>query len=511
MSRQPNILLILSDQHAADVAGYAGDLVVRTQNLDALAAESVQLSSAVCAAPVCTPSRISMLTGKEPHHANVWEGHWPVFPEHLTWPGHFAAHGYRTCLVGKMHVGGKDQMFGFQHRPYGDLRHGVSHQPEPVDLFPGYDHVESAGATEISESMLQDVVVTRETLSFALEHGDKEPETPWFICASYGRPHSPLTAPGRYLRRYRDRVPPVPTPERTTEPYAECCREAEGGVGLSEEQEQLGREAYYACVDFLDDCVGEMLDGLDKAGMLGNTIVIYASDHGEMAGNHGLWGKVVYYDESVRVPLLMRGPGIAPGERVCDAPVSLMDLFPTTCALAGLPVPEGLDGVDQSEILANPASERRPRSYAPSSYYFYVRCIGKDWDRIKADGRSAMRLLRSTEWKYVDIQGGRPLLFDLVNDPRELINLADDPQHAERLVAMQQAWSEGFSWEAANQTMLEDRVRVDQYRSGVRPSTPNQYVLGDGRMFDAEESLYGARWLNIREGITGGIIPQRLG
>ena len=300
MNPRPNILFLLSDQHAADVAGYAGDLVVRTQNLDALAARSVQLTSAVCASPVCTPSRISILTGKEPHHANAWEGHWPVFPEHVTWPGHFAAHGYRTCLVGKMHVGGKDQMFGFQHRPYGDLRHGVSHQPEPIDLFPGYDHVESAGVTEIPESLLQDVVVTRETLSFVLEHADREPDTPWFVCASYSRPHPPLTAPGRYLRRYRDRVPAAPTAEQTSEPYARRCWEAEGAAGLDEAQEKLGREAYYGCVDFLDDCIGELLDGLNKAGMLENTVVIYTSDHGEMAANHGLWGKV---DSFVKTPV----------------------------------------------------------------------------------------------------------------------------------------------------------------------------------------------------------------
>jgi len=159
---RPNILWLLTDQHSPRISGFAGDSVVRTQNLDALAKRSVQFDSAVCASPVCTPSRISMLTGKEPHRCSGWNNHWPIFPEHLTWPGHFAENGYRTCLVGKMHLGGRNQMAGFQHRPYGDLRHGVGHQPEPMRFFPGYPFVRSAGATEIPESLLQDVVVSRE-------------------------------------------------------------------------------------------------------------------------------------------------------------------------------------------------------------------------------------------------------------------------------------------------------------------------------------------------------------
>ena len=509
MGQRPNILFIFSDQHAASVSGFAGDSIVQTQNLDALASRSVRFSSAVCAAPVCTPSRISMLTAKEPHNAGAWEGHWPVFPEHVTWPAHLAAHGYRTCLVGKMHVGGADQMFGFQHRPYGDLRHGVSHQPEPIDMFPAYNHVESAGKTQIPESLLQDVVVTRETLAFLLEHQDREPETPWFVCASYSRPHSPITAPSRYLNRYKGQVSEPQVTEQPVEPYARRCWEAEGAANLTVEQVALGREAYYACVDFLDDCIGELLGGLEKAGMLENTIVIYSSDHGEMAGNHGLWGKVVYYDDSVCVPLLMSGPGIAGGQ-VASGAISLMDLFPTTCVLAGLPIPEGLDGVDQSEVLQDPGAAP-PREYAPSAYYFYGRCIELNWDPIEADGRSAMRLIRSKEWKYVEVQGGESMLFDLVNDSHETRNLAGDADYAEQLAAMQRAWSRGFSWEAANKALHEDRARYPQFKLGVKPTSPNQYVLSDGRMFDAEESLYGVRWLHVPEGITGGMIPQRRG
>ena len=172
MSNQPNILLIMTDEHHRDVAGFAGDDIVQTENLDRLAARSVQFNNATCSNPVCTPSRMTMLTGLEAHRCAAWSNHWIIFPERTTWPEHFAAHGYRTALVGKMHFGGRDQMQGFQHRPYGDLRHGLGHQPEPLTMFPGYHQALSAGISEIPESLMQDVVVTRETLAFLLEHQD---------------------------------------------------------------------------------------------------------------------------------------------------------------------------------------------------------------------------------------------------------------------------------------------------------------------------------------------------
>lgn len=188
MVKRPNILLILTDEHAAPVAGFAGDTVVQTQSLDRLATEGMRFDATTCTSPVCTPSRISMLTGKEVHRCAGWSNHWAIFPEHLTWPRHFANHGYMTGLVGKMHYGGRDQLQGFQHRPYGDFRHGLGHQPEPLSMYPAYDNPESAGVAEIPESLLQDVIVTREALALLLEHHDQSPEVPWFVCASYGRP-----------------------------------------------------------------------------------------------------------------------------------------------------------------------------------------------------------------------------------------------------------------------------------------------------------------------------------
>lgn len=507
---RPNILVIMTDQHDPNITGYAGNSVVRTEALDALAGKSICFDNAITPSPLCTPARMCMMTGKEPQNCAAWNNHWAIFPEHTTWPSHFAAYGYRTCLVGKMHFGGRDQMQGFQDRPYGDLQHGLGHQPDPLSMYPGYGAARSAGVTEIPESLLQDVIVTRETLSYILEHEAGPAPQPWFVCASYSRPHPPFTAPGRYLSRYRDQVPPPEQGgEPSEEPYARG--RASGHADLSGEEIKLGREGYYACVDFVDDCIGELLAGLESAGALENTIVIYTCDHGDMLGNHGIWGKAVYFDRAVRIPLLISGPGIAGDGRHVTHPVSLIDLYPTTCALAGIPIPEGLDGRDFSGVLATPDTAASPREGAFSMFCQYAVLLRDSPSVAENEPHRAWRLVRTDRWKCVEVEGGATLLFDLQNDPEEVNNLAGEPACAETLESLRGLLHRNFTWSAVHEQLQADRARLPEFKSGRKPGFPNQYRLPDGREFDAEASLYGVRWLPIQPGSIGGFIPQQYG
>jgi choline-sulfatase len=522
MAKAPNVLLIMTDQHTANVAGYRGDNIVATQNLDRLASQSVDFTSAVTPSPVCTPARMCMLTGKEPYNCSAWQNHWVLFPEHKTWPQHFADYGYSTALIGKMHFGGKNQMNGYQHRPYGDLRHGLGHQAEPLKYFPAYGGAQSAGVTEIPESLNSDVVTTREAIAYLLEHKASTPDTPWFTTVSYSRPHPPFTAPGRYVNKYKDRFS-VPTGYYTArnrlEPYARELSEINRFQELSENTVTRGQEGYYACVDFVDDCIGELLDTLDREGMLENTYVIYTSDHGEMLGDHGLWAKAVYFENAIRIPLLIRGPGIeAPGQKM-DDPISLIDLFPTLCGLTDLPRPEGIDGVDFSSRLLHPQETLPPREYMESMFFKYgTRIIGGNFrhyvgENGEAKPGSAMRLLRNREWKYVDIEGSEPLLFHIATDPEEKHNLAGKEQYAPRLREMQKRLHDTITWEEIHHRLQSDKERVPEFFSGQKPTTPNQYMLPDGRVFDAEKELYDARWLFFDPDVAhgGGIIPQMFG
>ncbi|MDW3216768.1 MAG: sulfatase-like hydrolase/transferase [Ilumatobacteraceae bacterium] len=505
VSKRPNVLLVMTDEHHAQVSGYAGDPVVETGCLDRLASRSVAFDRATCAGPVCTPSRMSMLTGREPHRCAGWSNHWVIFPERVTWPAHFAEHGYRTALIGKMHFGGRDQMQGFQSRPYGDLRHGLGHQPDPLSMFPGYAHTASAGTTEVPVSMLQDVVVSRETREFIVEHADTTPEQPWFVCASYSRPHAPLTTPGRYQRRYSGRVPAAAgtSADGLIEQFARNRVHA-----VSEAQSLRAREAYYACVDFVDDCIAELIEPLERDGLLDDTIVIYTSDHGEMLGLHSVWGKQLYHQASVGVPLLISGPGLPAGTGRSD-PISLIDLFPTTCGLVGLPIPSDVDGTDLSGSLLGDANAPT-RQYTASAAYRYGIRIAHDATEESAP-HEAWRCVQDGEWKYVEVERGARLLFNFVDDPCETDNLVDQPEHGERVERMRGWLYESFGWEDVHEQLRSDRDRVPDHLSGLQPSTPNQYMLPDGRTFDAEGGLYGARWLPIPEGADAGIIPQQFG
>ncbi len=206
----------------------------------------------------------------------------------------------------------------------------------------------------IPESMQQDRVVTQESLAWLLEHTDRNSDQPWFFAASYYRPHFPLTAPGRYIRKYQAmNLPYPPLPEGYPDalhPHDDFIVRDFNLTQFSPAQLQRALEAYYASVDYVDDLIGLLLDGLDKAGCLENTCIVYTADHGDMAGEHGLWWKRTYYEASARVPLLIRGPGL-PQQAAIDTPVELVDLFPTLCDWAQIDTPDGLDGESLVPLL----------------------------------------------------------------------------------------------------------------------------------------------------------------
>lgn len=481
-SDHPNILFLLSDQHNPRIAGFAGDSKARTRNLDRIAESGLRFDSAYCQTPLCVPSRISMLTGLYSHKCSAWANSSVLYPEHLTFAEYLARHGYATALVGKMHLRRPFFMGGFEHRPYGDLiiDKFCFHQPDPVETWDGRwcSHKTGrfpwAGASQIPESLLADGVVTRESLAFVLEHTDLHPDQPWFLCASYGRPHFPFTAPGRYFRRAvadPPALPPRPAgyPEGL-HPHERYIVDDFHIYDFPDDVQQRTLAAYYACLDYLDDCIGELIDGLDRAGLLENTYVVYASDHGEMAGEHGMWSKRSYYDASARVPLVIRGPGIPQGG-VVSTPVELVDLFPTFCEMAGVPAPEGLDG---ESLLSTSRSKRVARS-----------------EFLPENRAVAFRMARDERWKYVEFPDSPPVLFDLLDDPGETVNLLgsggdvpDAPLDDLRAVA-----SAGLSWERIDEIRAEESARRPR-QSGSTPHGPVQYMLRDGRVVDADVFLY---------------------
>jgi choline-sulfatase len=501
---RPNVLLIVSDEHNHAVSGFSGDKLVQTPNLDAIADRGIRFDNAFCQSPVCTPSRMSFLTGKNIRNCGVWNNHWVLRPEHRSMADSFSDSGYATCLVGKMHFGGGLQYHGFQQRPYGDLKHGLGHQPDPIDMFPNSGGVLHAGPSEIPESLQQEVVVSVESAAWIENHIAEKPEQPWFVCASYNKPHAPLVCPPRYFNRYLGKVPSVWIDDRDVgakHPFVVTHRRKLGLDKITPEQNDRARAAYWGAVNFLDDCIGMMLDRLDSAGVLDNTLVVYLSDHGDMIGNHGLWWKAIFYDESIRVPFIMAGPGIEAG-RVEKGLAALTDLYPTLCSLAGVQGPESIDGVDLTPLL----KDGTPcRDHIISEYYGMGVVTHAEG---KAPSGNNMRMIRTEKHKYVNTPDQGDFLFDLESDPEEFENRIDDRYYASHVAQLKNRLCGNVSWKMISEQMISDKEKAARYRSGLRPTTPNQYQMADGRTFDAESSLYDARWLEAGgEGIAG-IIPQ---
>lgn len=499
MAKQPNILFLLSDQHSyrcfshLDPSGEGEP--VHTPTLDGLAARATVFHQTYCQVAVCTASRICMLTGLSPMRSGGWTLYSYLKPGNQTLPGTFAAAGYSTCLVGKMHLGGNRQFVGFQHRPYGDLIGRAGHQIEPlaeIADFWGFVRQRryNASVTEIPESLLQEQVVVRETVAFLREQRHANPDQPWFLCASFSRPHWPVTAPRRHFERYwPDNVTLSkvgPTGDAIDHPIVRRKVAMVPSYQFDQEMMLRRRAGYFACVDYLDEILGDLLSLLDRDGLLENTIIVYASDHGELAGEHGLWDKDIWPEASVRTPWLVQLPAHRRGDQSparLQTPVSLADLYPTLCGLVGVPAPADLEGVDLSAAIR---TGQEP-THGPVEI---VNCIWPEQHHY---------VLRDGRYKYVHCHEPMPdLLFDLENDPLEQTDLLrhGEPEHSAIAARLRQMIDERWDFAAADEQQARDQAEAEANALPVelqrlpRSVSGNLYLMSDQRLVAAETPLY---------------------
>ena len=405
----------MSDEHDPAVSGCYGHPLVQTPNLDRLAAEGVLFENAYCNNPICVPSRMSFLTGKYASDVNVFDNGSPLASDIPTFAHYLEASGYDTTLCGRMHMIGPDRLHGFGQRLLDDKNEWVDLRQGPVRT-PQARRGSNSHVTECGPGpprwLDYDRTVTDLSERFLRDKAGNQSESPWCLVSSFMYPHFPLFSPQEYLDLY--------PPDRIDLP--------EMGAELLENQhpaiqqlryffrndrpypEGLTRTAlasYFALVTLTDEHIGRLLSIVDNSPLQENTVVIYVSDHGEMAGQHGIWQKQCFYESSVRVPLVARGPHFAQDARV-ESNVSLVDIMPTLLDLADTPIPNDLRG---RSLLPSLRGNTLPDDVVIAEYH--------------AQGMlSAGYMAKKGNFKYNHYVDLPPQLFDLAADPNEHTNLA---------------------------------------------------------------------------------------
>lgn len=480
MPTKPNLLVIMSDQHNPKVMGCAGDPVVRTPNLDALAERGTRFTNAYCPAPLCVPSRMSFMTSRYPGDQRVWSNRCYLAGNIPTFAHGLSIAGYETVLCGRMHFEGFDQRHGFEKAIVGDFT--VQHpgtqgtflisSPGQLGKDLGNATGQSRRAVEIAgpgRTSIQayDEAVARGARAYLKGRKD---ERPFCLVVGFYGPHCPFVCPKDLYHEYYDKVKVPKMPEGYFEqvhPFVRQWRSNRGVEDITEEEARKARAGYYGMVTFTDQRVGEIMEGLDESGLGDDTLVIYTSDHGDMIGDHGLWWKSNFYEGSAGIPMIAVGPGRAAEGRTTDRIVNLTDIGTTLLelgeaepapftrgrSLLGLLDPDGegvMDGPDET---------------------FCENGTGRG-DRVS-------RMIRSGPWKLNHYHGyDTPQLFNIEDDPGELRDLAGDPAHCavrdELLQKVLRNW-DGDAIEKELERGVQDYGVISRWGRTVRPSTPDHW------------------------------------
>ncbi len=461
-STPPNILLLMSDQHTAALMGCAGAPFVRTPVMDRLAAEGVRFSNAYCAHPHCVPSRAALMTGLQTYKIPCYDNGSTFRSDLPTW-AHMLRHaGYHTVLNGKMHFVGTDFHHGFHEHineprcQIGGFRWGEE-RPDPTTGTRYWADLHFEGDPVFEKRMTQETARVRDAVTF-LREGRRE--TPWCYTVGFAGPHYPQCCTRELFESYADVAIPDPLGPEALHPRHQHWRRCWGFDRLTDEQTRDARRAYLAMITQVDLWMGEILEALAESGQAEETIVIYTADHGEMWGEHGLWGKQVFFEESAPVPLIISAPsrGMRRGARV-DTPVSLLDLYPTLRDLAGL---SPADAATPHSALRTPHWNvpLDGRSLAPvltgettlPDVPVYCEYDGPDT-------KGPERMVRFQQWKLNYYHGQGLELFDLATDPRELCNRADDPAYREIRERLWAMLTDGWAPDEIDRLVREDQNR----------------------------------------------------
>jgi choline-sulfatase len=380
----PNILLIMADQLAPHFTGTYGHPLVQTPHMDALAERGIRFDAAYVNSPLCAPARFSMLTGQAITKIGAYDNA-SEFPSQVPTLAHYLRlMGYRTCLSGKMHFVGPDQLHGFEERV-------------TTDIYPA-DYARDNAARAVSGDNVQ----------------------PFFMCASFIHPHDPYVARPEWWNLYDHDDIDMPRPVNLDDLDPHAARIRAGidadAVEHTDEHVRNSRHGYYANTSYFDSWVGGLVATLEETEQLENTVVMVMSDHGDMLGERGNWFKMSFYERSARIPLIMAGPGVVQGtaSNVC----SHLDILPTLLDIAS-------DGGEQPELGAD-IDGRSLWELATGGTDDVDETTGEYTAEMTSH---PMFMIRRGAHKYIHCDTDPPLLYNLADDPEEEVNLVHDPDH----------------------------------------------------------------------------------
>jgi choline-sulfatase len=427
MTGRPNILIFMVDQLNGTFFPDGPAAFLHTPHLRALAERSVRFVNAYTASPLCAPGRASFMSGQLPRRTRVYDNAAEFSAEIPTFAHHLRAAGYATCLSGKMHFVGPDQLHGFEQRLTTDVYPADfgwtpdwTRPDERIDWwYHNLGSVTGAGVAEISNQLEYDDEVAFFATQKLHDLARGADARPWCLTVSFTHPHDPYVARRRFWDLYADcdqlepRVPAIPYADH--DPHSRRLLDASDWrrFTITDEHIRRSRRAYFANISYLDEKIGELLAVLERTRQNDRTIVLFVSDHGDMLGERGLWFKMSFYEGSARVPLLMAAPGLPPAR--IEAPVSTLDVLPTLADLAGIDLAEIAPWTDGESLLPVAGGDARTRPVLME---------------YAAEGSIApMAALRDSRCKLVVSPADPPQLFDLEGDPDELVNRAGDPAY----------------------------------------------------------------------------------
>ena len=429
-----NLLILISDEHRKDAMGCVGHPIVKTPNLDALAARGTVFENAYTPSPMCVPTRASIACGDHVHRIGHWDSATPYDGRVRSWMRQLRDAGIDVASIGKLHFRSSADDNGFTEEilpmhVVGGVGWAIGllrHDPAPYEQA-----AELAADVGVGSSTYTDYDLDITAAAQAWIKQRSGTADPWAAFVSLVSPHYPLTCPPEYYALcdpdtvdlpvgYREGLRPDHSELNNVARFFDYDRH------FDERKMREAKAAYYGLISFMDDCVGRILAALDESGQSEDTVVVYVSDHGDMMGDQGFWTKQVMYEASAGVPMIAAGPGMAKGRRVATG-TSLLDLTATALDVTGVP--------DDAQSLQLPGTSLRKIAVREDDL---DRTIFSEYH----DGGSTTGtfMVRWDHWKFIYYVNHPPQLFDLVADPRELNNLAVGGTNNPLALA---AWQEG--------------------------------------------------------------------